>query len=138
MKNRHVAVWAEAIGVLVVPYLVLAHHAATNYDTEKLVTLQGTVTNFKFGNPHPHVYFQAKDEAGNTVEWVAESGSPPARWYNSGWRGNALKPGDPVTVTGNPSKDGRKMLRIRKIVNADGKEWTDGAQAETQAQYPAQ
>jgi len=130
MKERHGAAWAVAIGVLVVPYLVLAHHAATNYDTEKLVTLQGTVTEFKFVNPHPHVYFKAKDEAGNLVDWIAESGGPPARWYNSGWRANALKPGDAITITGGPSKDGRKMMRIRKIVSPSGQEWTEGAAAQ--------
>ena len=130
MKNRLVAALAAAIGVLVVPYLVLAHHAATNYDAGKQITLQGTVTEFKFGNPHPHVYFQAKDEAGNVVEWIAESGSPPARWYNSGWRANALKPGDAVTITGSPSKDGRKMVRIRKMVNPSRQAWTEGAAAQ--------
>ena len=130
MKNRRLAALAVAIGVLVVPAAVLAHHAATNYDTEKLVTLTGTVTEFKFVNPHPHVYFQVKDEAGNMVEWIGESGAPPSRWYNSGWRANALKPGDPVTITGGPSKDGRKMLRIRKMVIPSGQEWTEGAQAQ--------
>ena len=137
MKKKRIVVWGVA-GIVFAAVLLLAHHAATNYDSGKQVTLRGTVTNFKFFSPHPHVYFQAKDEAGNVVEWVAESGSPPARWYNSGWRANALKPGDPVTVTGNPSKDGRKMLRIRKIVSASGQEWTDGAQAETQGQYQPQ
>ena len=130
MKNRRLAVWAVAIGVLVVPAMVLAHHAATNYETDKLITVTGTVTEFRFVNPHPHVYFQVKDEAGNVAEWIAESGGPPARWYNSGWRANALKPGDAVTITGGPSKDGRKMLRIRKIVSPSGREWTEGAQAQ--------
>jgi len=136
--RRQVGVVLAVACVFAVGSLLLAHHAATNYDSGKQVTLRGTVTNFKFVSPHPHIYFQAKDEAGNTVEWVAESGAPPARWYNSGWRANALKPGEPVTVTGNPAKDGRKMLRIRKVVSSSGQEWTDGAQAETQGQYQPQ
>ena len=130
MKNRRLAALAVAIGVLVVSGPVLAHHAATNYETDKLITVTGTVTEFRFVNPHPHVYFQVKDESGNVVDWIAESGGPPARWYNSGWRANAMKPGDAVTITGGPSKDGRKMLRIRKIVIPSGKEWTEGAQAQ--------
>lgn len=129
MKNKRFAL-AVVVAVLVVPYLVLAHHAATNYDTEKLVTVQGTVKQFKFGNPHPHVYFDVKDAAGSMVEWIAESGAPPARWYNSGWRANALKPGDAITITGGLSKDGRKMMRIRKIVSPSGQEWTEGAAAQ--------
>ena len=130
MRNRLFAGLAVAAILLWVAGPMLAHHAATNYDTEKLVTLQGTVTNFKFVNPHPHIYFQVKDEAGNAVDWIAESGGPPARWYNSGWRANALKPGDAITITGGLSKDGRKMMRIRNIVSPSGKEWTEGAQAQ--------
>ena len=125
MKNRLAAALAAAIVVLVVPYLVVAHHSATNFDTEKLVTLQGTVMVFHFINPHPHVYFQAKDAAGNVVEWIAESGTPPARWYNSGWRANFLKAGDQITIAGNPAKDGRKRLRILKIVNPGGQEYIE-------------
>ena len=130
MRNKLLAAGALAVGLLVVPYLVLAHHAATNYDTDKLVTLEGTVMEFKFVNPHPHVYFKAKDQTGNVVEWIAESGAPPARWYNSGWRANALKAGDAIKITGGLSKDGRKMMRIRKIVSPSGQEWAEGAAAQ--------
>ena len=114
--------------IFAVGSLLLAHHSSNNYDTNKQITLQGTVTVFKFSNPHPYVYFQVKDEAGNVVEWVGESGSPPARWFNSGWRANALKPGELITITGNPPKDGRKMVRIRKLVNSSGEEWTEAGQ----------
>ena len=116
-----------AVGVilLAVSGPVLAHHSTVNFDREKQITLQGTVTDFKLLNPHPAVYFQVKDEAGNVVEWIAGSASPPARWYNSGWRANALKPGDAITITGNPSKDGQKVLRILKIVKSSGQEWTE-------------
>jgi hypothetical protein len=129
MRARYFAGFA-ATAILLWVGTLLAHHSASNYETDKLVTLQGTVTNFRFGNPHPVVYFQAKDAAGNMAEWIAESGAPPARWYNSGWRANALKSGDEITITGGPAKDGRKMLRIRKIVSPGGKEWTEGAAAQ--------
>ena len=126
MRKKRLTGLAVAAILLLAAGTMFAHHSATNYDTNKQITLEGTVTNFKFSNPHPYVHFQTKDEAGNVVEWIGESGSPPNRWYNSGWRANALKPGDAITVTGNPSKDGRKMLRLRKLVNSSGKEWTDG------------
>ena len=77
MKNRRLAVLSVVIGLLVAP-LVLAHHAATQYETDKLITLKGTVTEFRFVNPHPHLYFQVKDEAGTVSEWIAESGAPPS------------------------------------------------------------
>ena len=125
MKDRLFAISVAAAGVFLVPVLVLAHHSEANFDMRKQITLRATVTDFKFINPHPYVYFQAKDEAGKVVEWIAESGSTRATWYNSGWRTNALKAGDAITITGSPSRDGRDMLRIRKIVNPSGQEWTE-------------
>jgi len=104
---------------------LFAHHADTNYDRSKEITLVGTVTEFKFVNPHPHIYFQVKDASGNLVDWIAETGAPPARMYNSGWKANALKPGDVVTVTGNPSKDGRKMIRLHKVSSPNGQSYSD-------------
>ena len=130
MKNGRLAVLSVVIGLLVAPVLVLAHHAATQYETDKLITLQGTVTEFRFVSPHPHLYFEVKDAAGNVAAWIAESGAPPSRWYNSGWRANALKVGDTITITGGPRKDGQKMLRIRKIVSPSGQEWIEGAAAQ--------
>ncbi len=79
MKNRRLTVLSVVIGLLV-PIVVFAHHAATQYETDKLVTLQGTVKEFRFVNPHPHVYFEVKDATGNVAEWIAESGAPPSRW----------------------------------------------------------
>jgi len=104
---------------------LFAHHADTNYDRSKEITLVGTVTEFKFVNPHPHIYFQVKDANGSTVDWIAETGAPPARMYNSGWKANALKPGDTVTITGNPSKDGRKMIRLHKVSGPNGQSFSD-------------
>jgi Family of unknown function (DUF6152) len=130
MKNGRLAVLSVVIGLLMAPVLILAHHAATQYETDKLITLQGTVTEFRFVSPHPHLYFEVKDAAGNVAAWIAESGAPPSRWYNSGWRANALKVGDPITITGGPRKDGQKMLRIRKIVSPSGQEWIEGAAAQ--------
>jgi hypothetical protein len=126
MKRKGFVVLTVAI-VAVAGTWLLAHHSAANYDTSKSITLQGTVTEFKLANPHPSLYFKVK---GDEEEWFGESAAPPARWYNSGWRGNALKAGDEITITGAPTKDGRKMVRIRKIVTSAGKEWTEGAQGQ--------
>ena len=126
MKNTLPSVLAAALGVLMLCGPLLAHHADTEYDRQHPITLRGTVTDFEFVNPHPHLYFEVKDESGNVEKWIAESGTPPSRMYNSGWRANALKPGDAVTITGSPSKDGRKMMRIRKIVSPSGQTWTEG------------
>jgi hypothetical protein len=113
--------------VLVSPILLRAHHADSMYDKEHPITLHGTVTEFQFINPHPHIYFDVKDESGKVEKWIAESGSPPARMYNYGWKANALKPGDQFTVTGSPAKDGRKLLRILKMIGPSGQVWAEAA-----------
>lgn len=127
MEKKLLGVLAVVGSVFAATGLLLAHHSANNYDSGKQITLQGTVTEFRLVNPHPLLYFTVKGETGNVEEWFAESGNPPARWYNSGFNSNVLKPGAPITITGSPSKDGRKMVRIRKLVGPSGQEWTEGA-----------
>ena len=126
MKRKGLVLVTVACG-LAAGTVSLAHHSTANYDMTQSITLQGTVTEFKLVNPHPALYFRVK---GDDQDWFGESAAPPARWYNSGWRGNALKTGDEITITGAPTRDGRKMVRIRKIVTASGKEWTEGGQGQ--------
>ena len=126
MGNKRFTSLAVAAILLLATGRMSAHHSEAIYDMEKQITLEGTVTDFKFVNPHPHVYFQAKDEAGNVVEWIAESGRTRHSWYNVGRRANFLQPGDQITITGSPANDGRTILRIREIVNPSGQEWTEG------------
>jgi len=127
MRDKLVTAAAVVVGLLVVPVLVLPHHSATIYDRDKQITLVGSVKEFKLINPHPHLYFRVKDEAGKVVDWIGDSARAPSNWFNSGWGANSLKPGDTITITGAPTKDGRPMLQIQKIVTPDGKEWTEGA-----------
>ena len=96
---------------------LLAHHSASIYDRDHIVTLTGTVTEFAFANPHVQIYFDVTDGKGNTETWIAESG-PPNRLYRAGWTSKTLKPGDKITVTGSPLKDGRKLLSIKKLEGA--------------------
>jgi hypothetical protein len=78
------------------------------------------VTEYKLVNPHTEIHFDVKDAQGNTTSWVALSG-PPQRLYRSGWRSDTLKPGDQVTVTGAPLKDGRKFMGVQKVIGPSGK-----------------
>jgi len=104
---------------------VPAHHGETNYDTDKLVTVKGTVTNFLFINPHMQVFLDAKNEKGETEKWIGEARSPAMLVRNGGWDKNTLKPGDVITAVGFQSKNGALILRLKKIVLADGTELPD-------------
>ncbi len=104
---------------------VLAHHGETNYDTEKLVTVKATVTSFEFINPHTQILLDVKNDKGETEKWTCEARSPAMLVRNGGWDKNTLKPGDSITAIGFRAKNGTNILRLKKIVLADGKELPD-------------
>lgn len=98
-----------------------AHHGSSNYDMSQTVSVKGTVTQFEFINPHSAIHVEAKDDKGNTEQWLVEADSPN-NLSRTGWTRDSLKPGDQVTIVGNRLKDGSKVLRLRKIVFSDGRE----------------
>ena len=104
---------------------ILAHHGETNYDTEKLVSVKATVTDFQFINPHVQIFMDATNDKGEIEKWTCEARSPAMLVRNGDWDKNTLKPGDVITATGFRSKNGTNILRLKKIVLADGKELPD-------------
>jgi hypothetical protein len=106
---------------LVCSGIALAHHGTANYDMTKLTTVKGTVTDFQFINPHVEIFLDIKDDKGNVQKWQAETNSPNLL-HRAGWTKDSLKPGDAVTASGNRAKDGSNLMRLDKIVLADGKE----------------
>jgi len=102
---------------------VAAHHGAGVFEPEKKVTVAGTVTDFQFVNPHVLVYIAVKGDDGKEVQWGGELTSPnrlarDARAVK--WHKEILKPGDAVTLTGHPARNGAPMMDILKIVDAQG------------------
>jgi hypothetical protein len=115
-----------ASGFLTVCLLVhsgpaFAHHGGSAYDSAHPMTLTGTVKEFQFIQPHPLITLSVKDDQGNAVDWSVEM-TAPNHLVHFGWSGKKLKPGDQITVTGLPSKNGLKVLNLRKISNASGQE----------------
>ncbi len=110
---------------LIVSAPILAHHGETNYDTDKLVSVKATVTDFQFINPHVQIFLDAKNEKGEVEKWTCEARSLAMLVRNGDWDKNTLKPGDTITAIGFQSKNGARILRLKKIVLADGKELPD-------------
>jgi hypothetical protein len=104
---------------------LLAHHGETNYDTEKLVSVKGTVTDFQFINPHVQVFMDVKNGNGEIEKWSCEARSPIMLVRVGGWDKNTLKPGDVITASGFRAKNGSNILRLKKIVLANGREMPD-------------
>jgi hypothetical protein len=125
MKVRQAARVAWAFAVLIAAVPVLAHHGNAAFDSDKRVTLKGTVTTWFWANPHCFLQFDAKDESGNVVHWVAEGSNPPDM-INHGWTKGALKVGDQITVTVIPVKNGKPIGRIAAVVLPNGQKLDGG------------
>jgi hypothetical protein len=82
-----------------------AHHAFSMFDTQKELTLEGTVKEFQWTNPHSWVQLLVKDAAGKEVEWSIE-GSSPNNLARFGWKRTSIKAGDRVQAVVHPLKDG--------------------------------
>jgi Family of unknown function (DUF6152) len=111
------AAWLGALACLP----AIAHHSfAVFFDSDQgIVSVQGVVTEFKFTNPHGIIRLTAKDAAGATLEWKAETNSPSIL-ERRGWKKDSLKPGDEIIVEGWKARDGSRYMRMRKVTRADG------------------
>jgi len=86
-----------------------------------LTTLTGTITDFQFIQPHPLIFLDAKDANGNVTKWYVEM-TAPNHLVHYGWSGHKLHAGQSIKVTGHVAKNGTKVLNLRQIFDADGKE----------------
>jgi Family of unknown function (DUF6152) len=108
---------------------ISAHHAfAAEYDENMRVTISGTVTSFKWTNPHAWLYVEGKDEGDKVASWGFEMGSPNGL-VRRGWRQSELKKGDQVTVEGYRAKDGSNVANARTVTVPDGRKLFGGFQS---------
>ena len=77
----------------------LAHHSFAMFDQRKIMTLEGTVTQFQWTNPHAFIELDVPN-GGRTVHWSIELNSPN-NLKRQGWTRTALKPGDRVVLPKN-------------------------------------
>ena len=98
-----------------------AHHGVPNFDLSRTVTIKGTVVDYQLVNPHMELYVRVTDDRGNTVDWNIE-GVSLLMQMRAGWKRDSFKPGDVVTVTGHPNKEGKPIMVLMKLVTSDGRE----------------
>ena len=101
---------------------LLAHHGEANYDTEKMVSIKGTVTDFQFVNPHVQISIDSKNDKGEIEKWMGEARSPAMLSRYGGWERTTIKVGDVITFYGHRTKNGTFFMRLEKIVMPDGRE----------------
>lgn len=97
----------------------LAHHSSAMFDDQQSVTLNGTVKQFQWSNPHCWIQVVVADKSG-PVEWSVEMGSP-SQLFRGGWRPTLLHAGDAIVVVVHPMRDGSKGGLFVSATRADGK-----------------
>ena len=121
---------AVILGLAVVMSLVApayAHHGNAAYDTST-VTVKGTITEWKWTNPHSFLKFDAKDAKGAVIHWIGEWNAP-STLINFGITAKSFKPGDQVTVTmTGMAKGGTNVGRVTRVITPDGQELSMGTE----------
>ena len=107
------------IAVLLTASFALAHHSNAAFDGDKVVVLKGTVTQWKWSNPHVWIVLSVDDDKGGKAEWAIE-GRTPGQLVRAGWSRSTLKPGDVITVDFSPAKDGTLTGLLTRVRLADG------------------
>jgi len=118
---RFKIVFGLALACTIPTYAVEAHHNAQSiYQFSESITINGTVTEFRFLNPHARIFLDVVDENGEAHQWMAEGAGIPALRLR-GWTGEEIKPGDLITVSGAPARDGSPRVEWLEVVLPDGK-----------------
>ena len=122
MKARLTAAFAALAlaGATAAP--ALAHHSFAMFDFQASKTVTGTVEQFYWTNPHTFIWLQVPTGANGATERYGFEGMSPNYLGRRGWSKSTLKPGDKVTVTYHPLKDGSKGGTYQKVQLQDGKE----------------
>ena len=99
---------------------VLAHHSAAAYDTRQEVKATGTITQYRFANPHVYITLQVKKDDGSVQAMEVEAGA--ASVLNGlGFSRTSIAVGDVVTIVGNPARSNPGQLMLgRELYKRDG------------------
>lgn len=119
MRHKSFRILLTAVPlILSVP--LAAHHGAASFDVGREVTLKGTVTEWVWSNPHCFLKIDVKDASGAVTRWVVETQNPTTM-TQGGWSRRMFTPGDEVTVTLQPYKNGAPIGLVRSVVLPDGR-----------------
>ena len=119
MKGKFLVIMVLGIGGSIFSPALFAHHGYAAYDTDKKVTLKGTVTVWHWSNPHCLLQMDVADEGGQVAHWIAETENP-STMTRMGWTEKSVKPGDQITLTALPVKNGKPVGRIIEVVTSSG------------------
>ena len=103
------------VGMLMGDALLWAHHGLAAFDTTHTVTMEGTVTEFQWINPHAFIFADLADDKGKKTNWRCELGSLGMLSKYGGWAATTVKRGDLIRIQGFPAKDGSLYLSVGRV-----------------------
>jgi hypothetical protein len=119
MKVKSLGLTGIAIAMSAMP--AFAHHSFAMFDAEKKVTLEGTVKEFQWTNPHSWILMTVSDAQGQPEQWAIEMGGPSGL-ARQGWVPKTLTPGMKVKTVIHPLRDGTAGGQFMAITLPDGTE----------------
>ena len=123
MKNTYLKTLSillyTLIGFVCISASISAHHSAEMFNRDEIVTLTGTVKEFRYINPHSWLIVDIDNDDGTITTWGFE-GEGPQDMMHGGVRKGDLPPGAKITITGNPMRDGRPAAMWQTIIKEDG------------------
>lgn len=120
MMRKNIFVLGLAVFFLFSGVSLRAHHGTgVAYEQDKTITLQGTVTDWIWANPHCAILFDVTDGQGKVAHWGAELGNPH-QLSSAGFGREVMKPGDKITIVGHPSRNGSPRLEFENVTLPDG------------------
>src|SRR5215469_10995762 len=97
-----------------------AHHSGAMFEPEKTITIKGVVKEFEYTNPHSWLWVTVTNDDQTMTDWGFEA-EGPSTLFRAGIKKGDLKPGDKVTVTGRPMRDGRPAAAWVNVIREDGR-----------------
>jgi hypothetical protein len=119
VKGKLRIIFSLGLAVSIFSSPIVAHHGGAAYDTDKRVTVKGTVTDWLWSNPHCILQLDATDDGGQVVHWVTETENPSSM-IRSGWTRDSFKVGDVINIVLVPPKTGGRVGRIVEVTLPDG------------------
>jgi hypothetical protein len=104
-----------------------AHHSAAGVDRSQTATIEGTVREFRWQNPHSFMQVDVPDDQSGTVTWTLEM-TAPSFLIRAGWSRSTVKPGDVVTFTVQPLINGDPGGLFVSVTPPDGKTYSQRGQ----------
>jgi hypothetical protein len=121
---RWLAAGALALSIFRAPPAT-AHHSYAMFDQQKSITLEGTVKQLQWTNPHIWIQLLVPDAAGKPVEWSIE-GQSPNMLIRAGWTRHAINPGDKVVMVIHPVRDANTKSGSLASASVNGKQIYSG------------